>query len=254
MGSVTAKDYAGVMSQRVASESRPLAASWLVRLKEILPVAANEVFASDQLLDHIPALVVEIAAYLSAPSDNEIAANAAVMAKASELGILRHQQQASVHQLLHAYQILGDILEGFLIEVDGTARPPAVHGRMLSGAAPADACGPRSDADHRRYVRRRIHLDDSGADRADSSLQPDRQPRDAIADRENYVFAATLLDTPDIRQDPQRLSKVVATVRSSAERLTWLVENLQRIARMGDTIDVPSQQRVAGARGRDQPL
>jgi hypothetical protein len=92
MGSATAEDYAGVMSQRVASESRPLAASWLVRLKEILPLAANEVFASDQLLDHIPLLVVEIAAYLSAPSDNEIAANAAVMAKARELGILRHQQ------------------------------------------------------------------------------------------------------------------------------------------------------------------
>src|SRR5436190_23564215 len=116
MISAPVQDYAGVMSQRVASESRTLARSWLVRLKEILTVEANEVFASDQLLDHIPSLVSEIAAYLSAPSDNEIAANAAVMAKASELGILRHEQQASVHQLLHEYEILGDILEGFLIE------------------------------------------------------------------------------------------------------------------------------------------
>jgi signal transduction histidine kinase len=58
------------------------------------------------------------------------------------------------------------------------------------------------------------------------------------------VFAASLLDTDVVRQDPRRLSKVVATVRSSAERLTWLVENLQRLARMGEPMDVPSQQRV----------
>src|SRR5579864_8086208 len=117
--SATSEDYASVMSLRVASESRTLAARWLVRLKEILTVAANEVFASDQLLDHIPSLVEEIAAYLCAPTDNEIAANAAVMSKARELGILRHEQNASVHQLLHEYEILGDILEAFIIHETG---------------------------------------------------------------------------------------------------------------------------------------
>jgi signal transduction histidine kinase len=243
MGLATAEDYAGVMSQRVASESRPLAASWLVRLKEILPVAANEVFASDQLLDHIPSLVVEIAAYLSAPSDNEIAANAAVMAKASELGILRHQQQASVHQLLHEYEILGDILEGFLIEE--TAR---------LGLRPSTAeC---FQVQHRltRAVRvlMRTTVDTFVAEYT-STIQGQTERIQAFNRTASHemrspigtlVFAATLLDTAGVRQDPQRLDKVVATVRSSAERLTWLVENLQRIARMGDTIDVPSQQRV----------
>jgi len=33
-------------------------------------------------------------------------------------------------------------------------------------------------------------------------------------------------------------------VRACAERLSWLVENLQRLAQMRDVIDVPSQQRV----------
>src|SRR5438128_7604001 len=97
----TAEDYAGVMSRRVASESRTLAAQWLGRLKEALTVTANEVFPSEQLLDHIPSLVDEIAAYLSAPTHNEIAANAAVMGKARELGLLRHEHHATVHQLLH---------------------------------------------------------------------------------------------------------------------------------------------------------
>jgi signal transduction histidine kinase len=58
------------------------------------------------------------------------------------------------------------------------------------------------------------------------------------------MFAGALLESDVVRQDPQRLTKVAATVRASAERLTWLVENLQRIARVGDPIDAPSQQRV----------
>jgi signal transduction histidine kinase len=37
---------------------------------------------------------------------------------------------------------------------------------------------------------------------------------------------------------------VASTVKTSTDRLAWLIENLQRIARMKDPIDVPSEQRV----------
>src|SRR4029450_6616809 len=86
------------------------------RLKELLTVELNDVFPSDQLLDHIPVLITEIAAYLRAPAEQEIAANAAVIDKARELGMLRHAQQASVHQLLREYETLGEILESFVTE------------------------------------------------------------------------------------------------------------------------------------------
>jgi signal transduction histidine kinase len=33
-------------------------------------------------------------------------------------------------------------------------------------------------------------------------------------------------------------------VRSSAERLSWIVENLQRMARISETVDLPSEQQV----------
>src|ERR1700732_3168730 len=120
MNATTAQNYAGIVSQRVDAERLSLASEWLKRLKALLPVPANDVFPSDQLLDHIPTLIGEIAAYLRAPAAEEIAANAAVIDKARELGILRHQQQASVHQLLREYEILGDLLEAFI--VDETAR------------------------------------------------------------------------------------------------------------------------------------
>jgi signal transduction histidine kinase len=243
MISATAEDYAGVMSQRVSSESRTLAARWLVRLKEILTVPANEVFASDELLDHIPSLVEEIAAYLCAATDNEIAANAAVMEKARELGVLRHEQRASVHQLLHEYEILGDILEVFLIdETERLSLHPSV----------AECFQVQHRLTRAVRVLTRTTVDTFVAEyTATIQAQTERiQAFNRAASHElrspigTLVFAAALLDTDVVRQDPARLTKVAATVRSSAERLTWLVENLQRIARMGDTIDVPSQQRV----------
>jgi signal transduction histidine kinase len=57
-------------------------------------------------------------------------------------------------------------------------------------------------------------------------------------------FASALLDNELVRQDPRRLAKVVSTVKSSTDRLAWLVENLQRIARISDLVDVPSEQLV----------
>lgn len=81
----TTDDYAGVVSQLVLSERVPIANAWLARLRQLLTVQPNEVFPSNDLLDHIPSLITEIAAYLRAPEEEEIAANAAVIDKAREL-------------------------------------------------------------------------------------------------------------------------------------------------------------------------
>lgn len=98
---------------RLAEHHQPLAAAWLERLHELLDVDKRDVFPTHQLLDHIPELLLEIATYVRAPAEQEIAANTAVMAKATELGLMRFTQQASVHQLLREYQFLSEILETF---------------------------------------------------------------------------------------------------------------------------------------------
>src|SRR3954464_8784107 len=119
---LTAHDYHAVIAARIGAERLTIAGRWLARLRELLTVGVNDVFPSEELLDHIPALVEEIAGYVAAPAEGEIAANAAVIEKARELGQLRHRQRATAHQLLHEYEILGEILETFL--VDETARLP----------------------------------------------------------------------------------------------------------------------------------
>jgi signal transduction histidine kinase len=116
-------------SARLADEHTALAGQWLVRLDEVLDVDVRQVFPTHSLLDHIPELILQIAGYLVAPQEQEIAANTAVLAKASELGLLRYDQRASVHQLLREYQILGETLEAFF------AREAAALGADADAAA-----------------------------------------------------------------------------------------------------------------------
>jgi len=61
MSIATAEGFSGIVSQRVEAERHALAADWLRQLHELLTVAANEVFPSEQLLDHIPILIRETA-------------------------------------------------------------------------------------------------------------------------------------------------------------------------------------------------
>jgi signal transduction histidine kinase len=243
VSTAAAEDYAGVMAERVASECQAIATRWLVRLKEVLSVSSNEVFPSEELLDHIPLLVCQIAAYLGVPTENEIAANAAVMEKARELGLLRHEQHASVHQLLHEYEILSEILEGFLLhETTRLDLHPSVpecfqvqHRLMRAVRVLMRTTVDTFISEYTATIQDQTERIQAYNRAASHEL---RSPIGTL------LFAAALLERDDVRADPARFAKVVATVRSSAERMTWLVENLQRIARMGDTIDVPSQQRV----------
>ncbi len=238
-----AKDYASAIAERIAAERLTLAGLWLGRLRELLTVTANEVFPSHQLLDHIPSLVEEISGYLAAPADEEIAANAAVMKKARELGLLRHEQRATAHQLLHEYEILGEILETFLVEE--TARLG-----LQPSVAECFEVQRRMTRSVRVLMRTTV---DTFISEYTTTIQEQTERIQAFNRSASHelrspigtlMFAGALLDNDAVRQDPRRLSKIAATVKSNAERLSWIVKNLQRMARMSEPIDGPSEQKV----------
>jgi signal transduction histidine kinase len=58
------------------------------------------------------------------------------------------------------------------------------------------------------------------------------------------MFAAAVLERPDVREDPKHVEKLALTIKTNAQRLTWLVNNLQRVARLTDGTDLPSEQRI----------
>ena len=239
----TAENYAGILSQRVAAERLTLARRWLDRLNELLTVEANEVFPSKQLLDHIPALIEQIAVYLLAPADEEISANTTMIEKARELGQLRHRQQASVHQLLREYEILGEILEDFVVE----------ETERLGLRPSSQQCFEIL----RRLTRSARTLTRTTIDTFISEYTSTIHERDnrikafnRMASHElrspigTLLFAAAALKMETIRANAERLDRVADTVRLNAERLSWLVQNLQRLAQLSEPVAAPSEQRV----------
>ena len=243
MTTATAEDFVGIVSQRVEAERHVLAGDWLRRLNDLLPVDANDVFPSEQLLDHIPTLIREIAVYLRAPADEEIAANTIVIDKARELGRLRHDQRASVHQLLREYEILADILETFVVE----------ETRRLGLQPSSEECFEllrRLTRSSRTLLRTTV---DTFVSEYMTAIE-DRNERikafNQMASHElrspigTLLFAAAALERGEVRADPVRTEKITATIKTNAQRLSWLVQNLQRVTRLSSPLDVPSEQDV----------
>lgn len=243
MSTLTADSFSGIVSQRMAAEAIPLSARWFTRLKELLDVGSNEVFPSDQILDHIPLLIADIGRYLQAPEDEEIAANAAVIDKARELGVLRHAQQASVHQLLREYEILGEILEQF---VGDEATRLALH------PAPAECFEVMRRVTRATRALMRTTIETFIAEYTSAIQERNERLRtfNRMASHElrtplgTLLFAAAALDQPALQHDGGRLSKVADAIRTNTQKLAHLVENLQRIARLSESADAPNVQEI----------
>lgn len=240
---LTAESFPGLVADRMAAETISLSAEWLSQLRELVPVAANDVFPSDQILDHIPLLIGEIAKYLQAPEEEEIAANAAVIDKARELGALRHAQQASVHQLLREFEILGDILEAFVVkEASQLIVPPS----------PAECFSVLRRVTRATRALTRTTVDTFIAEYTATIQERNDRLRNfnRMASHElrtplgTLLFAAAALDQPAVRNDGDRLGRVAEAIRGNTQRLARLVENLQRIARLGESPDAPNTQRI----------
>jgi signal transduction histidine kinase len=243
MSSTTLDTYANIVARALAAERSAIAEQWLVRLHAVLDVAATEVFPSADLLDHIPALIDDIAAYLRAPEHEEIAANAAVIDKARELGTLRYEQKASVHQLLREYEILGEILEEFVAGATNRLNltpTPLECFEVVGRLTRAVRTLMRTTVD--TFIAEYTTVIDERNDRIDKfNRMASHELRTPIG---TLVFAATLLANRDITSDTRRLDQVVSVVRNNVDRLSWLVQNLQRMARLDQALDTPNHQRV----------
>jgi signal transduction histidine kinase len=102
-----------MLSCRIQEDRHELAGRWLNRLDATVPLKPNEIFPG--VLGHIPDLIGEIGRFV-AGDEGDAAGNSFMLAKARELGVLRYAQHASVHQLLHEYELLRGVLETFALD------------------------------------------------------------------------------------------------------------------------------------------
>lgn len=114
---------AGALASRLRAEKEGLTRRWLDRISQRVSLDPNRIFPTDELLDHVPLLIDGIAAYLENPTQ-PVSADMPVIAKAMELGALRHTQGFDEYELLKEYEIFGGILFSFLANsVDAIDQP-----------------------------------------------------------------------------------------------------------------------------------
>ena len=112
---------ASTLGELLRESKNELTLGWLERIAARVNIDRNRIFPTDALLDHVPLLIVGIADYIENPKD-DIASDMPVVAKAMELGSLRHAQGFDAYEILKEYELLGGVLftfcERHLDEID----------------------------------------------------------------------------------------------------------------------------------------
>jgi signal transduction histidine kinase len=235
-------DFGDLIAERMRMEHRALATRWFERLLDVIPVDARDVFPTESLLDHVPALILEISAYLREPEDAAIAANTAILEKARELGALRHGQRASLHQVLREYQLLGGVLVNFVLEEMerlGTT-PPASESVSLVFRL-NQAVNVLSQSTVEAFVALYTQTIAEQNQRLEQftrmAAHEWRQPLGALQ------FGVSLLRRLDLNHE--RSERTLAAVERNVGHLVDLTHKLEAVARMQSNADNPVVQEVS---------
>jgi signal transduction histidine kinase len=102
---------------------------WLERITARVTLDANQVFPTDELLNHVPLLLDGVADFVER-DDADLDGSVPVTAKAMELGALRHKQGFDAYEILKEHEILAGI-------VYSTLRPFALQ--SIADHEPAEA-------------------------------------------------------------------------------------------------------------------
>jgi signal transduction histidine kinase len=121
---------AGVLAARLREEQDQLTMRWLERISHRVELHPNRIFPSSQLLDHVPLLILGIANYIENPSE-PVSADTPVIAKAMELGALRHEQGFDEYELLKEYEIFGGILYAFFASAVDEIDQPCTRSELI---------------------------------------------------------------------------------------------------------------------------
>ncbi|MEW5926112.1 MAG: ATP-binding protein [Gemmatimonadota bacterium] len=124
---------AEILAERLRAAREVLVERWLERIAARVDLNPNRIFPSEELLDHVPLLIDGMASYLEDPAE-EVSADAPVVAKAMELGAMRHEQGFEVYEVLKEYELLGGILFHFLTSIVDEIEQPCSRSELLACA------------------------------------------------------------------------------------------------------------------------
>nr|MBA3671565.1 RsbRD N-terminal domain-containing protein [Gemmatimonadaceae bacterium] len=112
---------------------------WLERIVARVSLNPERIFPTEELLNHVPLLIDGIADFVEHPLD-ELGAETPVVAKAMELGALRHAQGFDAYEILKEHEILGGVIFTYLAaqlddpDLPGSRRDLAICWQRVANA------------------------------------------------------------------------------------------------------------------------
>jgi len=238
-----AEDFRSFIAQRLRSEHAELAGRWLSRLTAIVPVDVEDVFPTDHLLDHIPELIGEIGSYLADPARLEIAANATVISKARELGLLRYGQHASAHQIMREYRLFEGVLSTFIkeeLERLQLAVPPMDVVDVLAGVHQAVSVLQQSTLD--AFIDKYSDAVNTQTRRLEAfNRMVSHELRQPLG---TLQFALRLLQAQDPAESEQHRRRLIELLDRNVQRSLELTSQLTRLSGLSATGDNLQVQHV----------
>ncbi|MFN2563423.1 MAG: sensor histidine kinase [Gemmatimonadaceae bacterium] len=220
---------AAPLAARLRGARTELTGRWLERIVDRVALDANSVFPTDDLLDHMPLLVLGIADYVENPGD-VISAETPVVARARELGALRHTQGFGEYEILKEYEILGAILYSFLAReartLDVTPTPEELlicSQRLFQGVSLAQQA---TITHYLQLMGARIHEREERLRAFNRALTHELRNRIGAA-----VGAGQLLDLPTL-SEAERATLVGVVVRN-VDSMRIVLDNLLELTRLG---------------------
>lgn len=230
--------FAHKLAAQLREHRDALTGRWLLRIADRVSLAPSRIFPTDDLIDHVPLLLLGVADYIEDPA-RPVLAETPVIAKAMELGALRHTQGFDEHQLLKEYEILGGILFQFFAETADEIEEECTRGELLTCARRLfQAIAVIQQATTTQFLMlARAQV----AEREDRLRMFNRALTHELRNRIGATLgAAQIMELPDISIDErQRLNDVVLR---NIESMRVVLDNLQVLT--GVPLDTRQQRNV----------
>ncbi len=231
----SADALAAYLASRLREGRETIVERWLERISARVSLSPNSVFPTDELLNHVPLLVDGIADYLVQPGA-ELGAETPVVAKAMELGALRHSQGFDAYEILKEHEILGGVIFTYLTDfVDDPTLPGTRREFAECWHRVATAVELIRQATMTHFLRlwsERVN------EREDRLRQFNRMVSHELKNRVGAIRGASSLLAEPWIQDAQRV-RFVTMVSENAANLQRILMDLEALSR----IDADTRQR-----------
>src|SRR3954463_9438996 len=231
---------ARILAERLRSSRHELTEQWLARIANRVSLHPNLVFPTEELLDHVPLLLEGVADYVENPAA-EISVDMVVVAKAMELGELRHKQGFDAYEILKEYEFLGGILfEFFTTTVQNISEPCEKSELMACGSRLYRAIAIIQQSTMTHFL---VLADKHVAEREERLRAFNRVISHEIKNRVGAILGASGVLTELSEISPAKRDELVEIVLRNAREMRSTVENVLALSRT-DRDDVRRHRNV----------